>query len=233
MLSTQYPTHTDLKFIQSNTNSFLLTGSLVSSLTHTHTHRWASFKDSGFSLTCSFLCKCFIQTHKSSNPATFVNTHTQYCIYGPDTRCESDSYHLQIFPVPQIEELVSQHGRVKTWGHIAHTGTETITHTHTQWDFTLTFDMLRNQRWSYTYFKLKLFQWMSFWGIIRALFVKTDLFKDANPLKKTPKATSWRYTFCTDLKQFILLTPSPILVNKRLNLFAQSFEFLFSVSHNS
>lgn len=133
MLSTQYPTHTDLKFIQSNTNSFLLTGSLVSSLTHTYTHihRWASFKDSGFSLTCSFLCKCFIQTHKSSNPATFVNTHTQYCIYGPDTRCESDSYHLQIFPVPQIEELVSQHGRVKTWGHIAHTGTETITHTHT------------------------------------------------------------------------------------------------------
>lgn len=106
-------------------------------------------------------------------------------------------------------------------------------HTHTQWDFTLTFDMLRNQRWSYTYFKLKLFQWMSFWGIIRALFVKTDLFKDANPLKKPPKATSWRYTFCTDLKQFILLTPSPILVNKRLNLFAQSFEFLFSVSHNS
>lgn len=44
--------------------------------------------------------------------------------------------------------------------------------------------MLRNQRWSYTYFKLKLFQWLSFWGIIRALFVKTDLFKDANPLKK-------------------------------------------------
>lgn len=61
-------------------------------------------------------------------------------------------------------------------------------HTHTQWDFTLTFDMLRNQRWSYTYFKLKLFQWMSFWGIIRALFVKTDLFKDANPLKKKPKS---------------------------------------------
>lgn len=118
-------------------------------------------------------------------------------------------------------------------GGILHTQAQRQSHTHTQWDFTLTFDMLRNQRWSYTYFKLKLFQWMSFWGIIRALFVKTDLFKDANPLKKTPKATSWRYMFCTDLKQFILLTPSPILVNKRLNLFAQSFEFLFSVSHNS
>lgn len=66
--------------------SCLLTDTLVSSLTHTdthavtHTHTLQSliltcrYPKLSPSLRCSFLCKCFLQTHKDSLP--FVNTHT-------------------------------------------------------------------------------------------------------------------------------------------------------------
>lgn len=110
--------------------SFLLTDTLVSSLTHTHihTHWWASFKhvrEQALPRCRSFLCECVLWETQRLHLSIFVNTRTQYRMCGADTRCESDSHRLQIFPVPWLEELVSQHGRVKTWG---------IKHTHTRID---------------------------------------------------------------------------------------------------
>lgn len=116
MSSTQHPPHADLKFIQCNTNSFLPTDRHSGFLINTHTH--TSFKHGGIqALFLMFLPAqvLFVDTQRL-HLSTSLSTLTLYCVCGIDTRCESDSHRLQIFPVPQLKELVPQHSRVKTWG---------------------------------------------------------------------------------------------------------------------
>lgn len=72
-----------------------------------------------------------------------------------------------------------------------------------------------------------------FLGYYKSSFCENWPVQRCKSSEKKPKSHKLALYILHRFKAIYTVDPSPILVNKRLNLFAQSFEFLFSVSHNS